>query len=364
MPRTYDIGRASCHVQNESDQRADLVELDRRISEEYASKASGGALGTPWLQLHTWERWLWGTNPHEEFHPDVMMNENHLLGLFLARYMATYYEQAAQANLSALLPRPLHLFPCKAADLTLRQLRDTVQNLQCYWMRERAYEMPNSMAFLDACMCRFGQLAIEGGDAEVMNDQGAVEDDVCGKLRLTGTSIRRFVSVLLIFYRHLYIETNRVDIDAPGDQGFDCNILLHHMRSACDEYYDLSLHWALMPGYKLLYVHDFPSMFHSISQVVYFHNADHALVPHDLRPELATVGQMEAVHVVPVLQHLYPDIDVLFECADLVEHSTKNRYAFFVIARRVYLLTPEIKFYFHPNVTMLLKKYLDDVKKV
>lgn len=256
--RQYDIGTGVLEVEDGEEPPIDLVELDSRISSEYDAMKSGSVLPEPWLEMRVWDMWLWGVNPHEEIHQDVMLNKSHLLGLFLARYMATHYQVAGQQKMEKLLPAPLCLFPGLAQTWTLRQLRDTVQNLQVHWADARAYDQPHCEPFLDACMCRLGQLAFDGGSADVLNDQGSVEDDAEHGLRLTKTTIRRFVSALHILYRHLAIQKICVRIDAPDDAFFDCKFTFHNMQGACDEFQDISMHYALAPGHKILYVHDFP----------------------------------------------------------------------------------------------------------
>ena len=33
-----------------------------------------------------WHEWLWGTDPEEQYHVDVLLNRNHLLALLVCRY--------------------------------------------------------------------------------------------------------------------------------------------------------------------------------------------------------------------------------------------------------------------------------------
>lgn len=131
----------------------DLVELDRRVTEDYRAKLAGKP-NAPWLDTNVWEEWQWGTDPNESFHPDVMMNENHLIGFFLARYMAAHFDAAGQQDISSILPPPISLMEGKPCNFTLRQLKATVQNLQYQWAREKVSQRKGCDAFLDACMCR------------------------------------------------------------------------------------------------------------------------------------------------------------------------------------------------------------------
>lgn len=150
-------------------------------------------------------------------------------------------------------------------------------------------------------------------------------------------------------------------LDCVEGEYFDCGILEHHMLGGDDEFNSLSTQWVLMPGAKLLYMHDFPGLYHSISQIIYFHNADFVQPEMDLRPELANKGELETFQILPAIRQIYPEIELLYECFDVNEFSKKNRHAFLVIAQTVYLVTPKLDFYYHPNVTMLLKRYLESV---
>ena len=295
------------------------------------------------LSPSIWDQWLWHEDPLEECHIDLMLNRMHLLGLLIARYRAAYQDRFHQSDLtlhqilcegllspslqerqqqliSAAMTKEsaatalqqerqrrnrLCLFdqiPVRA--LTLRQLRDTIQNIQLQWVPLQVAEtmQPQIMEAIDALMHRFGVLASQPWPlTSVMDDQGSIEQCnlpsafVSGAgvansnttnntvtttlVKLNRICIRRFVNVFLAFHRHMYLWNERQVLADPEDTAIDCGIKLHHILAATDDFTTLSMHWDLMPAAKLNYVHDFRGMYNCISQVFYFHDPDYQRRP-------------------------------------------------------------------------------------
>jgi hypothetical protein len=220
-------------------------------------------------------------------------------------------------------------------DMTLRQLRDSVQNLQVNWVSLSVAEtmQPQAMEAVDALFHRFGVLAsqvqlfpfcsdlfitltfsvlFQAWPASIMDDQGSIEQAsvpkkkhqqqqqqqqdqydahasssskaaVNNELKMTRICMRRFVNVFLALHRRMHLWNHRTDIQADvgnlaqGD--FDCGIKLHHILAASDDFSKLSMYWDLMPAAKLNYIHDFRGYFNCISQVVYFHDQEYERRP-------------------------------------------------------------------------------------
>lgn len=154
------------------------------------------------------------------------------------------------------------------------------------------------MSAVDACFHRFGVLASLAGTAEVMNDQGSIQDDpqatedrhnarlgnaTCTSSTPVNTAlsdkpplslhkecmyslnricVRRFTSTFMIMYRHLqlYDTTFRLEGEKEYQHSMHAKIKTHHMIAAADDYAKLSMHWDLMPAAKLNYMHDFPGV--------------------------------------------------------------------------------------------------------
>ena len=86
-----------------------------------------------------WAEWLWSSDALQECHMDIMLNRMHLLGLLVARYRATRQTRFnnSNASLTSMLGgsssesfKRLSLFECPVRKYTLRQLLDTLLNLQ------------------------------------------------------------------------------------------------------------------------------------------------------------------------------------------------------------------------------------------
>jgi hypothetical protein len=128
-----------------------------------------------------WEAFLWEHSPTRSCPIKVLMNACHLAGLVLARYIAAaedpdcsslahYFGESSRLALhEKVAPK----------DFTLRQLRDTVQNVQILWDGEGAVANPGTRPVLDACFHRFGELASVPHPLSVMNDGDSIEDFGC-----------------------------------------------------------------------------------------------------------------------------------------------------------------------------------------
>jgi len=77
-----------------------------------------------------WNEWLWGTDPEEAYHVDVLFNRNQLLGLLVCRFKHHHstpgpYE-ASPAHRMTIMDKPIH-------DMSWRELKDTVANILLEW---------------------------------------------------------------------------------------------------------------------------------------------------------------------------------------------------------------------------------------
>lgn len=288
------------------------------------------------------------------------LNRMHALGLLIARYRAVWQARfhESSASLSTILlqacatdvPRQERFQPRPPAqkndhkntelrrvsdalcahekasvpvrEMTLRQLRDSVQSLQSSWFKLRLVETFPPVVLthaVDALFHRFGVLASQGWPISTLDDQGSIEpclaharsndvhpdarwgmavQSLAGKdeepgstvhqssgtssqlpssssssssrdlVRLNSTCIRRFVNVFLAFYRcmHLFEASEEIPADASAHE-YDCGIRIHHIVAAAEDFNRLSMHWDLMPAAKLNYIHDFRGYYNCISQV-------------------------------------------------------------------------------------------------
>lgn len=244
----------------------------------------GGSLGQAMLPDSLWIEWLWQADPMQECSMDLMMNRMHLLGLLVARYRASrqgsnnatlahILQQGQKAGKSHNNNNRLWLFDGPVSRYTLRQLTDSLQNLQIQWSHWALFAVPKMQDAVDALFHRFGVLASGTGSSSMLNspydDPGSIEkcqgDE--SKVVLTRICIRRLVGTFLVLYRHMHCwEAKELVEEEEGDT--DCGVKMHHILAASDDFSRLSMQWDLMPGAMLNYVHDFRGLFNCVSQVL------------------------------------------------------------------------------------------------
>ena len=324
------------------------------------------------LPEETWHEWLWGTDPEEPYHVDVLLNRNQLLGILVCRYK--YLETAASgqtppqgkvAGMSAsarmtIMETPVHC-------MTWRELKDTMANILFEWpqfldrLRQNVRARQNMrqvMHLLNQCACRFGALACISAGSDIMDDpsetQPSTDRAERDKIALTPGALRRMVGSLLIMYRHLHLLSTCIKV--PADQRFDPGVSKYHYEASNDAFNLLCMHIALPVAARLNYRHDFPGMYNHVSQVVYFHNSQYVRVQ---RQPIDDIQKASVVHVLPAIQELYPEIALKFE-EDLFDPTKPGQGWFWLLlAGRVYLVTPEPSVLYSENVCDLLKVYVE-----
>jgi len=245
--------------------------------------------------------------------------------------------------------------------MTLRELKDTIENLQMEWpsFLQRLPDNPNAqqnldgvVAMIDQCMARFGVLCAQAGTPEVMDDLCSVDsyqDHTTNLLRVTTACIRRTVCTFLVLYRHLHL----LAVAKPvPNEWCDCGISKYHVEASSDDFNMLCMHLCLPVAGRLNYKHDFPEMYNHVSQVVFFHNPEYQRIP---RISLDKLSTAPLEHVLPAVWQLYPDIGVKYE-EDMIDLTGRGKgWWWFVVAGRVYLVDPDNGVWYSPSVTSLLQ---------
>ena len=93
-------------------------------------------------------------------------------------------------------------------------------------------------------------------------------------------------------------------------------------------------------------------------QVVYFHNSQYTRIA---RHPIADMKNAPAVHILPAIQELYPEIPLRFE-EDGIDPTKDQGWYWLMLAGRIYLVTPEPKVLHSERVADMLKVYLDTNK--
>lgn len=315
------------------------------------------------LPPEVWDEWLWKTDPDEPCTPENLLNRCHLLGFLICLCKGMEPPPAEAPHDStpdrlSLMDRPVHR-------MTLRELKDTIANLQIEWplFLERLDQNPRAQQNLDAvlslidqCAARFGALCSSSWDETVLDDLDSIEPAPDpGQFKITLLFIRRTVCTFLIIYRHLHLLAVAKNVPPVWA---DPGISKYHLEASNDDFNLLCMRLSLPVGATLNYKHDFPGMFNHVSQVVFFHNSEYQRIP---RAVLASISTASAVHVLPALMQLYPDITLRHE-EDRIDLSQSGpplpSWIWLVVAGRIYLISPAKAVFYSRDVTALLGVYL------
>jgi len=322
------------------------------------------------LPTEAWHEWLWGTDPEAPYHPEVLLNRNHLLGLLVCRYKSlkgvgppedgtAYY--AAQNRLS-IMDKPV-------ASMTWRELKDTVANLLIEWpafltrlvVNIRARQnLRQVLHLVNQCAMRFGDLAYqEGAGTDVLDDINDAQPagPLDPRLVLTPGALRRMVGSLLVLFRHLHLLSMSRKARPAGEDSPASLISKYCYEASNDQFNLLCMHVSLPVAARLNYRHDFPGMYNHVSQVVYFHDSEYTRIA---RHPLADIRNAPPVHVLPAVQELYPEIGIRYEEDHFDPTRPGQGWWWLVLAGRVYMLTPEPAVLHSDNLLDMLQVYIEE----
>lgn len=326
------------------------------------------------LPPEIWHEWLWGTDPEEAYHMDVLLNRNQLLGLLVCRYkhLTTPLARPTAVGVATPTPTPkdrMTIMDTPVHRMTWRELKDTVANILFEWPQflERLQQnlrakqnLRQVLHLINQCACRFGELSCSYASEDIMDDpsetQPSGDRGQKDRITLTPGALRRMVGSLLIMYRHLHLLSV---CERIPPRNFDSGVSKYHYEASNDAFNLLCMHMALPVAARLNYRHDFPGMYNHVSQVVYFHNSQYTRC---VRRPIEDIQVAPAVHVLPAIQELYPEIRLRYE-EDMFDPTRPGPdWSWLLLAGRVYLMTPEPRILYSDNVTDLLKVYVDSTQ--
>ena len=256
--------------------------------------------GKATLSEESWNEWLWGCDPHAALCPTF--NRCHLLGLLIARYRALFQPESMNVRLHDALPSIVHGSKV-ASDLTLRQLRDALEDLQMHWdLHSRDWD--RALQVLDGLLARFGALNLA---PQAHDDLASVEPET--PLRMGNAAIRRFTVTFCVLYRHAHLETHCEEHAVPLVP--EDTVQSYHVQAGLDAFYEHAMFADLPPAARLIYKQDFAGMYHCVTQVVYFHFPDY-MRRRQLSLDEVRAG-MSLVNCLSVAQELQPEIPVVME---------------------------------------------------
>lgn len=321
--------------------------------------------------------WIWKSDPDEAFEASVLLNRSHLLGLLACRHAGSNAAGPASTRSNAAGPAFTQQQNCDArmtlvskppTAMTLRELRDTLDNLLIEWPRfvdrlrgnPRAEENLAAVSRLvDGCFARLGQLSRSPADARTFDDAACTEPHAGELIRLSRPGLRRLLGSFLVIYRHLDL-LKRAQPAPTGGKLPECSLRKHHVEASTDDFHMLCMHMLLPVAAKLNYRQDFPGMYNHVSQVIYFHNAQYERTPRAELEEILARG--EPMQALPALCQIHPEIELAYE-EDAVDLSAPTgKWRWLVVPRRVYLVDPESNVYHSECVFELLEIYKSKCK--
>lgn len=267
------------------------------------------------LPESAWDEWVWDSDLHERLTPTMVLHRGHLLGILIARYRARHHPEATHLRLSQLYPTIVHGH-IRVEDMSLRQLRDTAEDVQMHWPRYTR-NWDSASQTVDAIMTRLGHLlnlprSIAARSPLLADDPASLDPEHPG--RLSVPALRRFTSLLCILYRHLSLASLADDENddpelAPAPHP---GIENHHVQAGLDDFYAHSMLADLPPAARIIYKQDFQGMYHCVTQVVYMH-----FPSYDRRRQLS-LDELRAddappFHTLSVLTQLQPDARIVYE---------------------------------------------------
>lgn len=251
------------------------------------------------LTDHNWREWLWKCDINAALCP--RFNRFHLLGYLLARHKAKHESQITSVRIGELMTNMIHASK-KISDLSLRQFRDVTEDLQMHWKEHSRHH--TIVDLMDGLFAKFGMLL--QSSSVTHDDMASVNPNT--PTRMNDAAMRRFVVLFGVLYRHLDLEASATTLDTPPIQ---MDIQQYHMQAALDAFNEQAMHVDIPPGSRAIYKLDFAGMYHSISQVVYFHFPNYAR-KRQISIEDVKRG-IQQFYCLSVAMELRPDIIVILE---------------------------------------------------
>ena len=298
------------------------------------------------------DKYLWESDPNEKYHPDVQFNLNHLLGMLVCRgCVGGPSEELEQQRLKLTDTLP--------SDMSLKEIKDTLANLQFEWPvfvnkisgnAKGINKIDGLLAYLQGLISRIGVFLSYAQKDSVLNDV----QDVCacdhGLVRLTSSGIRRLLASVFILYRHIDLFFMAEVVDKCSD-GFKVGVSAYHHEASTESFHKMCMHFYLPAAAKMHYKHDFPGMYNDVSQAVYFHDSGFKRIK---REEYTSTNP---IHMLPSVCLLYPEVPVKFE-DDHFNPNVDQGWYWVLVPRRIYLVSPEPKVYYSEDLSALVELYL------
>ena len=322
------------------------------------------------------DTWLEHLDPNQELCKHKHCNDMHTFGIALSTCLQNaLHEELAQFDLQAALDthatrvcmhtQPLHT-------LSFQQTLETLLSMQIEFAK--LYDQATDGAI--ACdvdiqmvlLMLFAQLGAFLGhrwreSSESLHVvQGVIEAGEDGWCRVSPQSAAAAldaVHAMLVASRLLAKAECIQTVNPPPS-------LVHnfHREASLDDFYDVSTAADCPVGAILQYKHRFRFLFHSVSQVVYFHYPSYQRRKQLALEELQNTNAPH-LHLLPLLAQVVADMPIVAEHSGLGLRSTHARHpwAWAVLAQRVVLIDSDMRVFCARDLRTLLLLAKPDAEK-
>jgi len=270
-----------------------------------------------------WVRWLWKTNLQAPNSP--RFNENHLLGLLLTRHKAMTSKNLMMIRLSDMSSSIMHS-SCVVRDLTFKRFRNVLEDLQMHWAEY--FNLDKFQEIVEAMFVKFGEFNL---NEQEIDDEASFDPQ--NPLRLNDSTLRRNLVLFCIMFRHIDLDARSQLIS--NSPPCDLDIQNFHVQAGKDSFNEHAMLSDVPLASKIQYQLDFTGMYHSISQVLYFHYPNYARKP-QLTLEEIRKGQSH-LHCLSVAMQMYPHVQCIYED----EQVPAAWHWFLCTGGQIYLVSPE-----------------------
>lgn len=223
--------------------------------------------------------------------------------------------------------KELELMDVPIDEMNWKQFLQSFQNIQLNWTNfalNPCTVQDNLKALLLKMMGRFGFFnAWTFKQNEELNDPQACEKSMYNaeEYRLCDQQIVYIASGFWCMFYSLWLQENAVLSTLPEEarermeESIKDNVAIHHhhIEAGNDTYFTATMYDDIMVGSLLQYMHRFSGMFHSVSQVAYFHNPSYQRRNPPDSVESMMRQDRSAIEKIPTLQQLYPDLELYHE---------------------------------------------------
>jgi len=285
------------------------------------------------------KQWCHEVDPAAPLHKTLLLNEMHVMGMRLCCEMhrsdfAGYDQYDLQTTIAPLLPLP---FPqTLLSRLRWSELLDLMATLQLGYKKLLVWDDADGYStyfdyrlFILFLMKRMGYWIgheWRDGDAGAVPDlaaaQGTEQVDAEGWRRLAPTTVAHLLDNVHTFAAL----TNRLlsaTVVAVANAHTQLELQSHHRESSLDEFYVNAMVSDVPVGSILQYAHRFQYLFHSITQVVYFHWPSYRRV-NQLSLEQLRAPDTPPQNLLPLLLQIDPAPPVLNEHTQALCHTLRN----------------------------------------